>query len=68
MAFLVFLFYTVYFPFLTKRVIERHHPAVDPYNEAGERRTEISAEYNRLMDSDESPYNFLYNVLAHLTP
>jgi hypothetical protein len=36
---------------------------VDPYNEAGERRTAVEEEYNRLINADKSPYNFLYNVL-----
>jgi len=62
LAFLTFLFYTFYFPYMAKCVVERSRPCVDPYNESGEKRTEIDAEYNRLMDADTSPYNFLYNV------
>ena len=54
--------YTIYFPFILRSLVHRYHPRVDPYNEAGETRTSIDEEYNRLMDSDKSPYNFLYNV------
>lgn len=42
------------------------HPILDPYNETGERRTEIDEEYSRLMNCDQSPYNFLYNVMTYL--
>jgi hypothetical protein len=61
-AFLVVICFTLYFPYLLICLIQQHHPHVDPYNEAGEARTEVDSEYNRLMNCDESPYNFLYNV------
>ena len=54
--------YTVSFPFRLRRIAHDHHPIVDPYNEAGERRTAVEEEYNRLMNLDRSPYNFIYNV------
>ena len=63
-AFLVVLIYTVYFPFVLRKFAQRNHPHVDPYNEVGETRTEIDQEFNRLMDCDKSPYNFLYNVIT----
>jgi len=44
------------------RLVRQHLPRVDPYNDSGEIRTEIKDEYSRLMNSDEGPYNFLYNV------
>ena len=51
---------------MLRRIIRHHHPHVDPFNEAGEKRTEIDEEYNRLMNCDQSPYNFLYNVFMSL--
>jgi hypothetical protein len=65
------LCYTLAFPFQLRRIAHEYHPTVDPYNEAGERRTAVEEEYNRLMNADQSPYNFLYNVLffaGKLTP
>jgi hypothetical protein len=47
--------------------VRRNRPRPDPYNEAGEIRTETDEEYNRLMNNDKSPYNFLYNVVHNLT-
>ena len=65
-ALLVVLCYTLYFPFLVKKVVQRNHPRVDKYNEAGELRTQVDEEYNRLMNCDESAYNCLYNVTPPL--
>lgn len=56
------LSYTLYFPYLLKLLIRHVAPQIDPFNEAGEKRTEMDEEYNRLMNFDLSPYNFLYNV------
>jgi hypothetical protein len=61
-ALLVVICYTIYFPRLLRKLVYEQHPHVDPYNEAGELRTEIDEEYSRLMNCDQGPYNFLYNV------
>jgi len=61
-AFVVVFCYTLSFPIQLRRIARYYHPTVDPYNEAGERRTAVAEEYNRLMNNDQSPYNFIYNV------
>jgi len=63
-SFLVLFIYTICFPLIAIRLVRQNLPCVDPYNDSGEIRTEIKEEYNRLMNSDSGPYNFLYNVTA----
>jgi hypothetical protein len=48
------------------RLVRQYVPRVDPYNDSGEIRTEVNDEYSRLMNSDEGPYNFLYNVISFM--
>ncbi|ODQ54346.1 hypothetical protein SAICODRAFT_70076 [Saitoella complicata NRRL Y-17804] len=51
----------IYMPYTLTGVVKRNVPRVDPYNEAGELRTDDREEYVRLLDRDPSPYNFMYS-------
>ncbi|OLL25133.1 hypothetical protein NEOLI_000587 [Neolecta irregularis DAH-3] len=51
---------TISFPIYLRALILRNVPRVDPFNEAGEVRTDHLAEYARLLSVDRSPYNILY--------
>ncbi|KAF9436637.1 hypothetical protein BGZ76_003398 [Entomortierella beljakovae] len=53
--------YTLYFPLAIRRLVLQNLPRIDKYTEQGERRLDPDEEYKRLTNSDNSPYNFLYN-------
>ncbi|KAG0348630.1 hypothetical protein BG004_004661 [Podila humilis] len=52
---------TVYFPLAIRRLVVLNLPRIDKYTEQGERRLDLDEEYKRLTNSDNCPYNFLYN-------
>ncbi|KAG0204931.1 hypothetical protein BGX28_003273 [Mortierella sp. GBA30] len=52
---------TFYFPLAIRRLIVLNLPRIDRYTEQGERRLDLDEEYKRLTNSDNCPYNFLYN-------
>ncbi|KAF9947841.1 hypothetical protein BGZ70_002488 [Mortierella alpina] len=52
---------TIYFPLAVRRLIMLNLPRIDKYTEQGERRLDLDEEYKRLTNSDNCPYNFLYN-------
>ncbi|KAG0303039.1 hypothetical protein BGZ98_007044 [Dissophora globulifera] len=52
---------TLYFPLAIRRLVVVNLPRIDRYTEQGERRLDLDEEYKRLTNSDNCPYNFLYN-------
>ncbi|KAG0287880.1 hypothetical protein BGZ96_008268 [Linnemannia gamsii] len=52
---------TLYFPLAIRRLVVQNLPRIDKYTEQGERRLDPDEEYKRLTNSDNCPYNFLYN-------
>ncbi|BGP51645.1 hypothetical protein JCM10450v2_007595 [Rhodotorula kratochvilovae] len=50
----------LWFPWRMWNVVKREAPRVDGWTELGERRRDPDAEYERLLDVDPSPFNFLY--------
>lgn len=52
---------TFYFPLAIRRLVVQNLPRIDKYTEQGERRLDLDEEYKRLTNSDNCPYNFLYN-------
>ncbi|KAI8347282.1 hypothetical protein B0O80DRAFT_373018, partial [Mortierella sp. GBAus27b] len=52
---------TVYFPLAIRKLVVQNLPRIDKYTEQGERRLDPDEEYKRLTNSDNCPYNFLYN-------
>ncbi|KAF9582023.1 hypothetical protein BGW38_000763 [Lunasporangiospora selenospora] len=52
---------TFYFPLAIRRLVVLNLPRIDKYTEQGERRIDLDEEYKRLTNSDNCPYNFLYN-------
>ncbi|KAG0051413.1 hypothetical protein BGZ83_003799 [Gryganskiella cystojenkinii] len=52
---------TIYFPLAIRRLVILNLPRIDKYTEQGERRLDLDEEYKRLTNSDNCPYNFLYN-------
>ncbi|KAG0359714.1 hypothetical protein BGZ54_009854 [Gamsiella multidivaricata] len=52
---------TFYFPLAIRRLVVLNLPRIDKYTEQGERRLDPDEEYKRLTNSDNCPYNFLYN-------
>lgn len=52
---------TIWFPLRLWSVVRREVPRVDPYTELGERRKDIKAEYERLLQHDKSAFSFVYN-------
>lgn len=52
---------TFYFPLAIRRLVLQNLPRIDKYTEQGERRLDLDEEYKRLTNSDNCPYNFLYN-------
>ena len=55
--------FTVWFPIHLYRVINLVYPRVDPYTELGTKRStsELDREYQRLLDRDKNPLQFLYH-------
>jgi hypothetical protein len=51
---------TLFLPWRLHCVIRAEIPKVDPWTELGEKRRDLTGEYERLLDADESPYSFLY--------
>ncbi|GAA6008193.1 hypothetical protein JCM10207_000034 [Rhodosporidiobolus poonsookiae] len=47
-------------PWRMSLVVKREAPRIDAWTELGERRRDKNGEYERLLDSDASPFNFLY--------
>ncbi|PWN89441.1 hypothetical protein FA10DRAFT_145352 [Acaromyces ingoldii] len=56
--------YTLWFPYKLRKAIKSLLPKVHEYNELGIKRTpaEMENEYQRLLDRDSTPLNFLYNA------
>ncbi|KAF8927738.1 hypothetical protein EDD21DRAFT_36136 [Dissophora ornata] len=52
---------TFYFPLAIRRLVVLNLPRIDQYTEQGEIRLDLDEEYKRLTNSDNCPYNFLYN-------
>ncbi|GAA6037574.1 hypothetical protein JCM8097_006120 [Rhodosporidiobolus ruineniae] len=59
-AVLVVLVLSLWLPWRLYLVVQRERPRVDNFTELGERRRHKNGEYERLLDSDPSPFNFLY--------
>lgn len=55
---------TIYFPLAIRRLVVLNLPRIDKYTEQGERRLDLDEEYKRLTNSDNCPYNFLYNGIV----
>ncbi|KAI5474993.1 hypothetical protein MNV49_002116 [Pseudohyphozyma bogoriensis] len=51
---------TLWLPWRLYRTVQRAAPRVDKYTELGELRKDTTAEYERLLDQDKSPFSFLY--------
>jgi hypothetical protein len=50
-----------YFPYALFKLIRRNQPKVDRYDENGELIQDYRQEYQRRLEQDLSPYNFLYS-------
>ncbi|KAF9204066.1 hypothetical protein BGZ49_005733 [Haplosporangium sp. Z 27] len=61
LAIFVLIANTFYFPLAIRRLVLINLPRIDKYTEQGERRLDLDEEYKRLTNSDNCPYNFLYN-------
>ena len=59
-AALVILTLSLWLPWRLWNVINCEKPKVDAWTELGERRRNLNAEYQRLLDVDPSPFSFLY--------
>lgn len=57
---LVILTLSLWLPWRLWSVINCEKPKVDAWTELGERRRNLNAEYQRLLDVDPSPFSFLY--------
>ncbi|CAD6574260.1 MAG: hypothetical protein CYPHOPRED_005388 [Cyphobasidiales sp. Tagirdzhanova-0007] len=53
---------TISFPVRLWQVVYSQIPKVDPYTELGERRIDVKSEYNRILENDNSPLSFIYQV------
>lgn len=51
---------TIWLPWRLHRIVQAAAPRVDPYTEFGERRRDVTGEYERLLELDTSPFSFLY--------
>ncbi|SPO28705.1 uncharacterized protein UTRI_04583 [Ustilago trichophora] len=63
MAVLTIIFYTLWYPYKLMMTIKEMLPRVSPFNELGRKRSEEEMQiyYQRLLNRDKSPFNFLYN-------
>ncbi|ETS64208.1 hypothetical protein PaG_01447 [Moesziomyces aphidis] len=63
LAVLTILFYTLWYPYKLMMTIREMLPRVSAYNELGRKRSneEMQIYYQRLLNRDKSPFNFLYN-------
>ncbi|GAA5984952.1 hypothetical protein JCM11641_005596 [Rhodosporidiobolus odoratus] len=61
LAVVVVLVLSVWLPWRLFQVVQQERPRVDGYTELGERRRDLNGEYERMLDIDPSPYNFLYS-------
>lgn len=54
---------TIWFPIRLAGTIKRCLPTVEPFDDLGQRRSsqELEREYQRRLERDKSPFNFLYN-------
>ncbi|KAF9040576.1 hypothetical protein BJ165DRAFT_1549063 [Panaeolus papilionaceus] len=61
---LVFVFFTLWFPFVLRRVIKQSVPKVDTFTELGRPRNlvDMDGEYQRLLGRDRNPFAFLYTA------
>ncbi|GAA5877534.1 hypothetical protein JCM3774_005898 [Rhodotorula dairenensis] len=59
-AALVILTLSLWLPWRLRSIINHQKPKVDAWTELGERRRNLNAEYQRLLDADPSPFSFLY--------
>ncbi|GAA5865770.1 hypothetical protein JCM8547_002772 [Rhodosporidiobolus lusitaniae] len=59
-AVVIILILSLWFPIRLWSVIQRERPRIDGWTELGERRRDVDGEYQRLLDADPSPFNFLY--------
>lgn len=57
----------LWFPWRMWQLVKRERPRVDGWTELGERRRDVDAEYERLLDADPSPFNFLYRGQLRLS-
>ncbi|BGP20057.1 hypothetical protein JCM10213v2_008192 [Rhodosporidiobolus nylandii] len=57
---LVVLFLSLWLPWRLYQVVQSEAPRIDRYTETGERRRDLNGEYERLLDSDPSPFSYLY--------
>ncbi|KAM0756390.1 hypothetical protein T439DRAFT_308870 [Meredithblackwellia eburnea MCA 4105] len=60
-AFSTVIWLTFFLPWRVYRVIKEEVPQVDKFTELGEQRKNVTAEYERLLDDDPSPFSFLYH-------
>ncbi|GAA5821147.1 hypothetical protein JCM11251_001986 [Rhodosporidiobolus azoricus] len=51
---------SLWLPWRLLQVVKHEAPLVDGFTDLGERRRDKKGEYERLLDSDPSPFNFLY--------
>lgn len=63
MAVLTIVFYTLWYPYKLMMTIKEMLPNVSKFNELGRKRSEEEMQiyYQRLLNRDKSPFNFLYN-------
>jgi hypothetical protein len=59
-AIVVVLLLSFWLPWRLMQVVKREAPTVDKFTELGENRRDKNGEYERLLDADPSPFNFLY--------
>ncbi|GAA5993201.1 hypothetical protein JCM10908_004503, partial [Rhodotorula pacifica] len=57
---IVILALSIWLPWRLRSVINHEKPRVDAWTELGERRRDRNAEYQRLLETDPSPFSFLY--------
>ena len=60
-AIVTVLIVTIWFPIRLWSVVRMEVPKIDRYTELGEKRTDLRAEYDRLLERDRSPFSFVYN-------
>ncbi|GAA5904568.1 hypothetical protein JCM6882_004910 [Rhodosporidiobolus microsporus] len=51
---------SLWMPWRLWQVVKREAPRVDGFTDLGERRRDKNGEYERLLDADPSPFNYLY--------
>lgn len=57
---LTILWLTIFFPIRLATAVSRAVPKVDPFNDMGEKRRDMDAEYERLLEEDKHPLAFIY--------